>query len=788
VRILHLTDLHVTPPHVSIAGTWTGARRIVREEPFDFVVVSGDLTQRAAEGEYSLLYDFLTSEILKGVVGEDRRRVVMVPGNHDVDWTAPIGDKVAARQLADPDLAREFERYLADAGASRFRVKLAKGKIERLRLLDERAYPSRFARCQKFFDDFYGSSAPNGDRRFDLTSGESQKQWSAHVFPEEGVVFYGLSSCHRVDEDWRGASFADIAGEVERHALALDKQRGARGPMLRILVWHHGLNSERGQPDHLTPKELGALGNLRPHLGLHGHTHEEEHVDLGSRLRYGFLVVATGSLAAGGAERPEGTLNQFSILSLDRSALRWELYERDKAGQWDARKPDIRYSFSPRRLLDDGLERSVVRKHNRRIDVDDQGIAVVIVALEGVTLDGELTLARPLPTFNNIAHDLEANADGQRLPVAQKREADRRQQFFVEGQGQFDRITWSYTVSNCFALDRNDLSRRDELAAPIVAGGCDAVFYTTRFLCGELAVEVHLPAAVHGKTSLLAEVLAYAEQPVAAGWEKDKAESTHAIAEQTPDKNGFRMTVASPRPGYRYVAAYKPALDGAWMSNDAALVVSAAATACRSMVSARNGLSERLTAALDAVIPGALGHPGKSPPPRWVAHLWLDEERLLLPCFGRFPPASWGNAFAHGVGIVGHGFRMRSFAVYFDHPDASARRRILYRMPTPTPSVPDPERHKWIVAVPVLVAAKGSAVGMVGFAGHRVEARRTVDGELSSLAKAVTYNDGPPPEEKRMLDRLSEAVSVAFWKIAQDAGEIAEGERRRARKILRGWL
>jgi len=92
IRILHLSDLHVS------RADWENRERIVSamlkdaksyaaERPIDLAVFSGDLAKEGLPEEFKLgrelLLDRLVSEL--GVAPE---RVVLVPGNHDVDRRA----------------------------------------------------------------------------------------------------------------------------------------------------------------------------------------------------------------------------------------------------------------------------------------------------------------------------------------------------------------------------------------------------------------------------------------------------------------------------------------------------------------------------------------------------------------------------------------------------------------------------------------------------------------------------------------------------------------------------
>jgi len=59
--ILHLSDLHVTEPGQTLDDVWmhpAQALSTIHSTPFDYIVVSGDLTQRATVAEYDELGAF----------------------------------------------------------------------------------------------------------------------------------------------------------------------------------------------------------------------------------------------------------------------------------------------------------------------------------------------------------------------------------------------------------------------------------------------------------------------------------------------------------------------------------------------------------------------------------------------------------------------------------------------------------------------------------------------------------------------------------------------------------
>ena len=102
--ILHISDLHRSPRDpISndelISALIQDRDRYVQEEPSitppQAIVVSGDVIQGVPLGtedfatkieeQYAVAEEFL-DELARRFVDGDRSRLVMVPGNHDVDW------------------------------------------------------------------------------------------------------------------------------------------------------------------------------------------------------------------------------------------------------------------------------------------------------------------------------------------------------------------------------------------------------------------------------------------------------------------------------------------------------------------------------------------------------------------------------------------------------------------------------------------------------------------------------------------------------------------------------
>lgn len=316
--ILHITDLHrAKSDPISnaelLSALISDRERYEREtppiKPPDAIVVSGDVIQgvtlnqpdfeRELSIQYEVAHDFLVS-LADRFLNGDRTKVVIVPGNHDIDWNAafssmePVGESELPSNLPvalfEPDSPYRWDwktRHL-------YRIK------------NQDLYNTRLAAFWAFFERFYAGF----DEMLRVTP------WSdANLYSLDNgrIAVAAFNSC--VSND----CFA-FHGEIPREAVArahLDLKD--LGPWrLRVAVWHHDIEGPPQRADYMDIEIVRGMIGRGFRLGLYGHQHRVQVTPQHARLldQETMVVASAGSLCAGRRELPMGALRGYSIIEI----------------------------------------------------------------------------------------------------------------------------------------------------------------------------------------------------------------------------------------------------------------------------------------------------------------------------------------------------------------------------------------------------------------------------------------------------------------------------------------
>ena len=734
---------------------WSGPQSALRKLPeaeqrFDLIVVSGDLAGAARPGEYDELLEFATTGLLPLLRDPDARaRVIFVPGNHDVDWSAELGRPL---QLADllqrpggsERLAQLLQRYRDDPARSGVRQVISRyGHIEWI-ALDEARHGDRFTHVQEFFRRFYGDALRQPGREFDLLAAQEGLDWSAHVFPEDRVAVYGFISCFLHDRHWTGAaisreSIANAAAHAAEHAEG----------HLRIAVWHHGVHSDGYRPDYLNQADLGALIVAGFQVGFHGHVHKAGAQRLGW-LTDRFVLVGTGSLGANQNHRPDAVGKQFSVVQIHPHQVHVQVYERTGDTAVYTRR------FTRTLALGSQSEREQheisAGEHHRLAHVDRQGISTVTVRIAELRTPHPIQIAELSPPVCEARAESPQSSPGFEVRQSTGQDGVIRFTLYPPDHRPTD-LVWRYQASNIIPLTQVEVPRY------YFAGTRDGMVvraHTVRIPCRRLTLTFTFDDPVVDMQSVEKRAERCITHNGEQHWERVDSEQQRCELIRRSDTE-LSLRIEAPIVGYRYAIAYRPSLPGNRLDYTADLIATKLLDRCSAdaelgpMLSYQ--LSETIMAALSAVFDASPG--GVT----WMGLLWNERHARLLPAFGNFPGREWVCAYPCGTGVAGHAFRFNRPAVWCRSGEASKAALIYQQSPAYQRWKPE---HDWIVCVPLVGDLDKNPLGVVQFEGRGKH--DGLDDMFRDFAISVLAEGAPRGSHwEEFQQTLSSAVNTGFW-------------------------
>jgi len=323
LHILHISDIHraVDAPtsNVSLLGklldditlrySMDNRALDLADPPLsspDLIVISGDVTQRATPEEFSIARDFV--ERLLFLVNKDRNKVILVPGNHDINWD------LAARAYSPSSEGEFVNQRKQDEPYTQLVKRAPSGSYWRK---DPNVYELRLDPFKQFYESFYG------DRTFPLIRSE---MYSIHDLSRElNIVVIGFNSCDEIDAcresgklvslDRRAFINTDAIYRAAQEAQQIDGFHHT----IRIAVFHHNITSLNHGDDFLDPKYLRILKLQGFSFCVHGHAHTDSYDIFDATTSRVMPVVGAGSLAAPYRDRPPAVPMGYNLIAIDKS-------------------------------------------------------------------------------------------------------------------------------------------------------------------------------------------------------------------------------------------------------------------------------------------------------------------------------------------------------------------------------------------------------------------------------------------------------------------------------------
>jgi 3',5'-cyclic AMP phosphodiesterase CpdA len=388
--ILHISDLHRSPGDpISndelISALVSDRDRYIKEDPCiaapEAIVVSGDIIQGVPLGtanfsdviaaQYAVAEEFL-DELVRRFLDGDRARLVLVPGNHDVDWNTAIG---AFQEVPDSGVPQNLPAAL-HTDDSDFRWDWKSRKL--YRIIDRTRYDQRLEAFWMFFEKFY-------DGVSGLLNVRPRTDCSLFALCDERIGVAAFNSCH-------GNDCYAYHGMIRRDVVArshLDLNDTGKVFDLRMAVWHHSIDGPPYRTDYMDVDIVRGMIGRGYRLGLYGHQHKTHvaphEVWLPDRER--MAVVSAGSLCAGAAELPTGYYRQYNILEIGNDFQSVHVHVRAMA---------VANIFSRGRLMDFGDKSFAELNWHRpktpvgsRIDTNAKRINALIEEAEVAAMSGK---------------------------------------------------------------------------------------------------------------------------------------------------------------------------------------------------------------------------------------------------------------------------------------------------------------------------------------------------------------------------------------------------------------
>lgn len=323
ISILHISDLHKTKgvPYDTLLDSLSDDRERWQQESIlapSFIVVSGDLIEgaytddeiRNQYAEVSIFLEKLVKEFLNG----DKSRLIMVPGNHDVNRACSSNSMV---EVTSPS-ADEMDILKRSFWKPECLVRFDWKTMNFFKVNNIVKYNERFSLFKEFYDKFYG-----GLRVFPANS-----TIEAFVCPfeKEHIAFAGFNSCNFLDDK-------NVAGNIDEESItsiSSELRRLDNDGYLIVGVWHHHYYGDPYILNYMSRDVFFPMSEKGIRIGLFGHQHISEvadeyinprYVDERQRKENMMLLVSSGTLFGGEKQLQPGFRRQYNIIEIKRQKL-----------------------------------------------------------------------------------------------------------------------------------------------------------------------------------------------------------------------------------------------------------------------------------------------------------------------------------------------------------------------------------------------------------------------------------------------------------------------------------
>lgn len=314
--ILHISDIHKIEDvtYLSLLNSIKKDMANWEHEGIrkpSFIVISGDLIQGADTDEkIATQYQevaWLLEELTKLILDGHKERLIMVPGNHDVNWYRS-GKSMEPSDENDAD--KDYDSYFAPILTD---VRWNWKERKYFKITQHSIYNSRFELFADFYDRFY-----QGIYTFPH---DPIKGVNLIPFDNEKIAFACFNSNYKLDHLNQSGSIDEDAITNISEKLEELYEKG----YLLLGVWHHNYYGEPRQTDYMDKSVFLLMLMYKLRVGLFGHQHiaqvAEEYANMEepeeSRKENKLLLISSGTLFGFEKVLCPGQKRQYNIIEIE---------------------------------------------------------------------------------------------------------------------------------------------------------------------------------------------------------------------------------------------------------------------------------------------------------------------------------------------------------------------------------------------------------------------------------------------------------------------------------------
>ena len=374
ISILHISDLHKTEgvTYDTLLDSLCDDKERWKEENIqhpDFIVISGDLIQGAYKdediqqqyAEVSLFLEKLVEDFLDG----DKSRLIMVPGNHDVNRACTTK---AMTEIKAPD-ADKLESLKKEFWNPASMVRFDWKTMNFFQIDDCSIYDKRFLLFKQFYDTFYA-----GLRVFPTNS---TKEAYVCKFEKQHIAFACFNSCNLLDDK-------NVAGDIDEDSItsiSSELRKLETDGYLIIGVWHHHYYGDPYTINYMSRDIFWSMAAKGIRMGLFGHQHKSEvadeyispyFTDETQRKENMLLLISSGTLFGGEKQLLPGFRRQYNIIEIERQGLSSKIDVSINVREDNSRKVNSKIPFWASRLIKFATDNKIHKQvYVKGLDLDD---------------------------------------------------------------------------------------------------------------------------------------------------------------------------------------------------------------------------------------------------------------------------------------------------------------------------------------------------------------------------------------------------------------------------------